>query len=269
MTEGKLNKLKIMRENLDRNMKCEKEMNDHIISVALVCMHDKYNIKQLTELDGNCFFRSLEILGLCNDHVKLRKCIASIFFTFKTYKGFFPAMENETLESLFNNSNEVENVIISSHDSNTGEATREKVKYDYDTMCKDLSNEGSWERLPTQLIIMVISKILRVKFIIYTSGTLQKTEIFESSMRMFEGEKNIVKAEETDLEKNSRVIALGHMKQIHYVPLEKMKNTDTDIKNTTISIPTYVVIQNKIKEIDKIIENLEKEINDRKEKIEK
>ena len=114
---------------------------------------------------------------------------------------FFPNL-TITPEEIFNNANEIDFV----KDKVTGQV----YEYNYDMMICDLRTNYSWERLPTELILMTISRLYEVKILIYHNKTQYINEI-----NVWKGIIN-----DEDLE----IIRLGHINEEHYVPVLKLQD---------------------------------------------
>lgn len=143
-------------------------------------------IPTLTTLVGNCMFESLNYHGIGNSVTDLRKGLSYLMHQFRNIKLF----SGQTLYELFTSFNDIEYVC----------SNNRLYKYDYDIMCKDLSNDKSWSKLPTQLILMVISHIYNIKIIIINDKS-QLNEIYSRDGN------------------SSKTIYIGHMLESHYVPL--------------------------------------------------
>ena len=176
--------------------KSESKFNTYIKKLHNKAKQKGLYIPYLTNLYGNCMFESLEHHNLFRDQEEFRKNLAYLMFIFKDKKNLFPDQES-SLSELFTLTNEVEYVI-----------TRNKkiYKYNYDVMCQDLSNEYTWTRLPTQLIMMVISLFFNVRFHIISDNNDYEHII------------------NTSIEDQPLDIYLGHIEELHYVPLEIKKN---------------------------------------------
>lgn len=164
-------------------------------------------IKSITNNIGNCLFESLASLGLGDNdlgistHTMIRKSLATVLLMSKTEIGFFPKIDL-TPEELFKNINDIEFV----KDKKTGEI----YEYDYDMMIYDLNSSFSWERLPTEFILMAVSRIYDVEIKIYhnKSDYVNLINVFE----------NIP----------SETIRLGQINEEHYFPLLEIPD---DLKN--------------------------------------
>lgn len=158
-------------------------------------------ISYLSVLDGNCLFDSLSSLGIGKTHDELRKSISFLMYIFKTYPNFF---ENETgtLEDLFKEFNEVDTVICKEENK--------LYKYNYDVMCQDLYETNNWTRIPTQIIIMFISKLFNINFTIVTDTCY---------------EHNIDMGDAT-----ARRLYLANISESHYLPLNIIKEQPLNLK---------------------------------------
>ena len=118
-------------------------------------------IPKLTSNVGNCLFESLEILGY-GDAEQIRKNVSAVMTLSSKDELFFPHI-HQSLCSIFTNSNDIATVL---------DKDEEKAyKYNYDMMLVDLYSKHSWSRLPTELILMVISRIYKIQILIYHNNT--------------------------------------------------------------------------------------------------
>lgn len=181
----------------------EIKCNDWVRNLHENAAKSNLYIPKLTNMDGNCIFESLEILGVCEDHEKMRKGIAHLLCIFKDHKNLFPN-ETRTLEQQFNDTNEIEYVMCNKEHT--------VYKYTYDVMCQDLASECSWTRLPVEIILMFISLVLNIKF-----------EILSNKNHAYVYTINMAKDD-------AQVIHLGHLNEFHYLPLaQKTGNDDEEI----------------------------------------
>ena len=176
----------------------EKFINEKIKQLAFNANIKNLYIGKLTELEGNCLFESLNYFGIGNNIEDLRNSLASFMFLFKNYNNLFPNI-HDSLETLFKQINDIEIVF-----SRNG---KERIfyTYNYDIMCQDLCNSTSWNMLPTQLILMVISYIYKVEICIINS---QSDYVSNIKTHNFNTDKKIF---------------LGQLDELHYFPLD-----DTD-----------------------------------------
>lgn len=159
-------------------------------------------VPMLTNIDGNCLIESLNYYGIGSDVKQLRSILSIVMYIYGDYKGFLPNSEL-SLKEMFEFSNEVE--IVSTRKKKDDD-TREFYKYTYNVMCQDLSNSHSWQRLPTQIILTLISYLYKIEIKII------------SNMGSYE---NIINAYESVNQKPQlRTVYLGHLGESHYVPLD-------------------------------------------------
>jgi hypothetical protein len=186
----------------------EKHFNNMLDDLA--CNGNKLNlhIPSLTGLYGNCLFESLEQLKLIDNHDEFRKDIAFYMMILKDKKNIFRNHEL-SLGELFTAWNEIEFVM----DKTTGIL----YKYTYEAMYRDLSNGSSWTRLPTELIMMILSFIFDAKIHIISNTSEYINTIHTGSS--------------TDVIPFN--IFLGHIGELHYVPL------DINKPDTTYGTPKY------------------------------
>jgi hypothetical protein len=186
----------------------EKILNAKLEQLRSNALTNNLNITHLTELSGNCLFESLVKLGICNSIDSIRQGLAFILYQYQDYKNFFPNQE-DTLKELFEMTNEVEYVYCS--DDN------KLYKYTYDVMCQDLVSDGSWNKLPTQLLLMVISFIYNIKIKIINNESTWINEI-----------------DSTYDNDTLKIIYIGHITEFHYLPL-LLNNDDTNDSDNTLS----------------------------------
>ena len=161
-------------------------------------------IKSITTNVGNCLFESLGSLNLGDNDLNIkpnemiRKILASLLLAVKTEIGFFPNFPNSTPEEIFTNYNEIEFVKDSK--------TKTVYIYDYDMMIYDLVSNYSWTRLPTEFLLMAISRIYQVEILIYhnKSNFVNKINVWNNHI-----------LNTNPIEK----IRLGLINEEHYFPL--------------------------------------------------
>lgn len=163
-------------------------------------------IPKLTSNVGNCLFESLEILSY-GDAEQIRKNVSAVMTLSSKDELFFPNI-HQSLRSIFMNSNDIATVL---------DKDEEKAyKYNYDMMLVDLYSKHSWSRLPTELILMVISRIYKIQILIYHNNTQYITKI------NVWGDMPIIDT-----------IRLGQLNEEHYVPIKQI--TDAISANSAIS----------------------------------
>lgn len=172
-----------------------------------------YYVPMLTSLDGNCLFESLLYHKIGTSVEQLRQTLALIMYLYKSYKGFFPNRE-ESLEDLFVPFNCVEYVVCKKKVN--GEIQKEFYKYTYNVMCQDLSNNHSWTRLNTQLVLMVLSYIYKLEFVIVTNRDENKHE--DDNIMFINTNSN----DQVDVRK----IYLGILGESHYVPIDILEEDE-------------------------------------------
>jgi len=179
--------------NLLTSVRLEEKMNQYIDLINNNINLRGLEVSNLSVIDGNCLFDSLAILNIGNNHEELRKAITHLLYMFKDYENFFPD-QKETLSQLFMAFNEIELVHC--------RADSKIYKYSYEIMCQDLYESCNWTRLPTQLILMFISKLFNLNItIIQDSG-------FEHSINQGD--------------EHATSIYLAHLGESHYMPINKI-----------------------------------------------
>ena len=201
---------KILSRQLDNEEKIlfYRVWNENLLNVDIKMLQKqiiKNNcyIKGITNNIGNCLFESLASFGLGDNDLNIkpsemiRKNVACILLLIKKEKGFFPNLKHNTPEEIFLNQNDIEFV----KDKNT----KLVYEYDYDMMIYDLSSIYSWTRLPTEFILMAISRIYQVEILIYHNNS-----DFINKINSCDKINNF-----NDIDK----IRLGQINEEHYFPL--------------------------------------------------
>lgn len=213
-----------------QDYKAEKCMNKMMDELYEQCMKkNKLYVPMLTNLDGNCLFESLIYYNISQDVLELRKLLSLIMYIYKDYQGFLPGSEL-TLQELFNfqTDNEIEHVICKNKSTSDDHVY---YKYTYNVMCQDLSNNHSWTRLPTQLLLLVISYVFKLEIII-----IRNSSSYETVINAYESLTN---------KPELKTIYLGHLAEAHYVPIDIFFDDETidpmyynDAKNDLIEWAT-------------------------------
>lgn len=185
----------------------------------------RYNLRRLglqigknVKNDGNCWYHSMTYLGYGRTARCLRIGLANLMHIQGDRKGIFPNQPDVSLKDIFSLTNEVDKV-FDCFESNIRE-------YNYDTMCMDMRTNGSWERLPMNLIMQLTSLLFDIEFRI-VSDTAR-----EDPLRVVWNESH----------KYSNHVDLAKLGEIHYLPLEprdeiassKTTNTYTDCDDTAV-----------------------------------
>ena len=182
--------------SLIESVRDERNYNKDLDKLFEIARRKGLYIPKLTLRNGNCLFESLNILGFCENQDDFRIFLAHMMYVFKNKKSFFEYEDDSrSLKEMFNDTNEVEHVMCN----------EELIvyKYTYETMCQDFASGFSWTRLPTQIIIQFISKLMNIRFEIY-SNTSEYVHV-------------------VDLNPTNTcpyIIYLGHLGERHYVPLD-------------------------------------------------
>jgi hypothetical protein len=201
--------------DLLREVRSEIKDNEAIIRISERAKQDGLIIPCLSSLvGGDCLFESIELAGFCQNRKLFRKCIAILFFLFGDLKII--SSYDMSLKEVFLLHNDIEYVFCH----------RKKLlyKYSYYTMCSDMFSGGSWSRMPTELMLMVVSVFFKVRFHVYHDrGHISKicdVEI-DKTIPLDDPESNIY---------------IGLIGEHHYIPLTKKINDDIDDV-----VPTYNV----------------------------
>ena len=196
--------------------KHEDMMNTEIKNAECGFIKNGLYIPIMPDMDGDCLFKSLEYHGIVTDVPLFRKGLSMLMITFKDTPYFFPN-NSSTLREIFDvgalaeeNNEKKQNYIYM-------KKTGKLYNYNYDAMCIDLSNTGSWRHLHSHLILEIIS--LFTGFIIHTH-----TE---------KGNKLVVTGGVHDPKEQEKmqIINLFLYNDIHYTPLDNLSNWKTKRKS--------------------------------------
>jgi hypothetical protein len=202
---------------LFRKAQNEISINKDIMNLVINLKNDKLYIPELSVSDGNCLYESLNYHIKEKDLLNIRKSVANFMRLFKNQKNIFTNNEYSLYE-LFIFQNEIQYILDKKTDI--------LYNYTFDVMCSDLECDGSWERLPIELILMCVSYLYDVKITIcHDNGFMH----------------NITNTNNTHKE-----IYIGLLGEFHYIPLEIKKNGDSHY------ITDNVIVYNKY--IDKFHE---------------
>lgn len=190
-------KLKNSERFLIDDARVEKHFNQELENLATIANSKNLFISDLTPLFGNCLFESILAYKIGQSVEILRQSLAHIMYLFQDYQDFFPHNKS-SFKEMFSFMNEIEHVIC----KDDGKI----YKYTYNIMCQDLAKNDSWARLPTQLIMMLISYLYKIEFVVVSN-----TSDYEHVICAYEPTDNV---EVTKL-------YLGHIGESHYVPLKK------------------------------------------------
>ena len=242
---------KIWGEYLGRNLnnqerylledyRAEKYMNNMMKQLYIQCNKKNLFVPMLTNLDGNCLFESLVYHDVASSVMEIRDILSLLLYVYKDYKGFLPN-NDVSLEEMFNMTNEIE--YVSRRRKVNNEYVKDYYKYTYNVMCQDLTNNHSWSRLPTQIILMVLSYVYKLEFIIVGSNN-----DYENKVNVYE-----------NIPVTTQKIYLGHLGESHYVPLDIL-TLDYEIdplfyKNSRIALIEWAESIEKMK-INKYLQSL-------------
>jgi hypothetical protein len=195
-------------------------------------------IPKLTSSRGNCLFESLEILEL-GDSMEIRNKVAEILLAKRNDKTFFSHLDISP-EEIFTNANDVQTIF--------DKKEQQYYPYDYDRMIMDLKKKYSWKHLPTELILMAISRIYSIAFNIFNN----KSE-YISIVNTWNNSDSMI-----------RQIYLGHINEEHYIPVIKIPqelSEDMQIVHEFINkLPKYNGATNRFNSWAKnLVNNINKE----------
>ena len=208
----------------------ENELNKNISILRNRINSKGLYIPKLTKINGNCFYESLIILGIYkdlynefninNEHfineqiANFRNEISLIFIKIKNIKYYFNNTDQSAYE-IFTNINDIENININNI----------QVKYDYEEMVNDINSNNTWERLPMELILMIISKQFNVNIFIHHSNSDYISNINENK---------------GDVTK----INLGLINEEHYLPLKLIDSSDQNLPHVLLEYNDNKIIYN-------------------------
>lgn len=197
-------------KELADDFRSEMFMNQQLHKLHTICRKKNLIIPKLTNLDGNCLFESLIYHGIAEKIGDLRLFLAKLMLLYKNDKNFLPNI-TESMAEMFEHINEILYVKYETDNAN------HYCHYTYDVMCHDLANMYSWKRLPTELILMVISFVFNLKIVILNSLSEYENVIFITN--------------DTSEENNPKIIYLGIINDLHYVPIgQKDSSGNLDYK---------------------------------------
>ena len=189
--------------------RAERHMNEMMQGLYEQCLGKQLYVPMLTSLDGNCMFESLVYHGISESVEQLRTVLSLIMYIYKDYKGLIPNTDM-TFGEMFDMTNEIEHVLCRRKEN--GEEQKEFYKYTYNVMCQDLSNMHSWSRLPTQLIMLLISYIYKLEIIV-----ISNTGAYEHKINAYES---------VTVKPEIKTIYMGHLGESHYVPIDALKEDE-------------------------------------------
>jgi hypothetical protein len=180
-------------KSLIKKVKQEIKNNNKIIDLANNANNYNLYIAKLTNYDGNCLFESLKFYNIFENIQEFKQVIANLLIYFQNINIFNNHM---TIKELFEVTNEIKEVY--------SKKDKSFYYYNFHMMCYDLATEQeSWSRINTHLVLCFLSKILGIKFHIISNT-------FDSITIIYDEQDNIT--EYTN-------IYLGHIDELHYVPL--------------------------------------------------
>ena len=194
--------LNIQEKFLLLETKIENDVNNNIKLIHNFVKDKNLCIKNLTNMQGNCLFESLNYLNLFDENVDYRKIIFILLMIFKNEKlqDIFNCNDllAPTLNDMFILTNEIKFVYCRNKNL--------VYKYDYDAMCFDVLGTNNWQRLPTELILRLFSLFFNLNInIVHNNQYI--TEIIS----------NI---------NNENKIFLGLIGENHYIPIVESDNNN-------------------------------------------
>lgn len=188
-------------------LKSEKCMNACIDNIYKRCKDKQLYIPELTDLNGNCLFESMVYHGLASSVKDLREGISFLMYEFQDEKDLFPGQES-SFKELFELTNEIEFVYCSTNHT--------FYKYTYNVMCQDIADDRSWTKLPTQLILMIVSLIFKLEIVV-----INDENDWVNTINVFEESEEPVEV---------KTVHLGHIVEAHYVPIDTLEDDEEIVK---------------------------------------
>jgi hypothetical protein len=182
--------------------KIESHMNDLMKGLYERCIMKNLCVPLLSLLHGNCLFESLNYHKIGNTVKELRNGLSMLMFMFRDVKNFFPN-QSESMKELYDITNEIDIVLYRNNDN-----VVDFCNYSYDAMCQDLTNHYSWTRLPTELILMIISLIYKIQIIIIVNSSE-----YEHTINVYN-------------DASLPCVFLGKLNESHYVPVDVIKDSN-------------------------------------------
>ncbi len=186
----------------------ERDFNGRMKELYEICEKKRLYIPELSNLKGDCLFESLNYHGIGNDVEDLRNSLATIMYLYKDHKNFFPSQET-TLQELFNAMNDIKYVVKRDYENGP-----KFYKYSYNIMCQDVATCQSWDLLPTQLILMVISLIYKIEVCVINNSSEWVNTI------------NVFEECDQDLKKGVLRVYVGHLSESHYLPVDTLDDDE-------------------------------------------
>lgn len=205
-------RLSLKEKILFKNTQNEISINKDIMNLAVNLKNDNLYIPELSVSDGNCLYESLNYHLKENNLLDIRKSVANFMRLFKNHKYLFTNNEY-SLNELFMFQNEIQYLLDKKTDT--------LYNYTFDVMCSDLECDGSWERLPVELILMCVSYLYDVKITIcHDNGYMH----------------HIINSDNPNKD-----IYIGLLGEFHYIPLQIKKEGDAeDITDSVILYNKYI-----------------------------
>jgi hypothetical protein len=194
------------------SLKSEAHFNNHMRSMYALCKQRNMYVPALTLMDGNCLFNSLTYHNIGTNGVTLRKGLATIMLIFGDTVNFLPNFPGMTLRQIFD-MYDADKFYVAKDEYYVVDGKKEKFtqhfKYTYDVMCQDLSNDGSWSKLPVQLILLVISYMYKVNIeVISSKDYVYNVDVYDKTNQL------------------TRTVYLANINDLHYVPIRVHNQND-------------------------------------------
>lgn len=142
------------------DVKTEYHNNLKLTELCNNCRQVDMYIPKLTNLNSHNLFESLVYHNIGSSVETLRKGVACMMYIFRDCTSFLD--NGTTLYDLFSTINNTQYV------RRTDDKT--VFRYTYSVMCKDLMNNDSWERVPVELVLCVVSKLYKVDIVVFTES---------------------------------------------------------------------------------------------------
>lgn len=190
----------------------EEKINKQLNKLYENCEKNKLCMGKLTNMYGDCLFESLNYHGIGEDVESLRKGLAMILYIYKNDKEFLPS--KMSLKEMYEMSmdEEIEKVYYKE------KKEKKYTKYGYNVMCQDLTVENSWERIPANIILILVSYLYKVEIITVVDYETKNNGI--SPINFWN---------EIEHENEIEKIYIGHICDNHWIPIkEKEENKELE-----------------------------------------
>jgi hypothetical protein len=204
-------------KNIIENANDEVKTNESMKKLHKRCSEKGLYVPFLSKPDGNCMFECLNYHNIGKDIASLRGGLASLMYILRDHENF--VFKDNTIKSLFNCINDIEYV----YRTVTINYQKKKIfhNYTYEVMCQDLSNMASWSKIPSEIILRIISYLYKVRIVIIAASK-KNVDITIDSYDNLESKSESKSESDSKLNDNIKTIYLGQLEEWHYLPIDKL-----------------------------------------------